>query len=226
MSPQGGHGKDIYRELGAYNVLLYSRIENDNENPDFITGNQIARVGVIENPEVSTGNVLTSDKASVLSALKLTGVGYSSATFDADSTFTQTVGTGATAVGRVVSYNTTTGVLKYWQDRSLVGFTTAGIGITNPSYGFNLTEFTSSPDTGGSVVITPSSGSNLSIDSNFTGITTVINNRTYYLGQSFTSGVAGPEVKKHAGNIIYVDNRPSITRSSNQKEDIKIILQF
>ena len=226
MSPQGGHGKDIYRELGAYNVLLYSRIENDNENPDFITGNQIARVGVIENPEVSTGNVLTSDKASVLSALKLTGVGYSSATFDADSTFTQTVGTGATAVGRVVSYNTTTGVLKYWQDRSLVGFTTAGIGITNPSYGFNLTEFTSSPDTGGSVVITPSSGSNLSIDSNFTAITTVINNRTYYLGQSFTSGVAGPEVKKHAGNIIYVDNRPSITRSSNQKEDIKIILQF
>ena len=156
----------------------------------------------------------------------MTGVGYSSATFDADSTFTQTVGTGATAVGRVVSYNTTTGVLKYWQDRSLVGFTTAGIGITNPSYGFNLTEFTSSPDTGGSVVITPSSGSNLSIDSNFTGITTVINNRTYYLGQSFTSGVAGPEVKKHAGNIIYVDNRPSITRSSNQKEDIKIILQF
>ena len=89
-----------------------------------------------------------------------------------------------------------------------------------------MTEFTSSPDAGGSVQITPSEGSVLSIDANFTGITTVINNRTYYLGQSFTSGIAGPEVKKHAGNIIYVDNRPSITRSSNQKEDIKIILQF
>ena len=45
-------------------------------------------------------------------------------------------------------------------------------------------------------------------------------------GQTFTSGVANPEVKKHSGNIIYVDNRPSITRSSNQKEDIKVILQF
>jgi hypothetical protein len=226
MSPQGGHGADIYRELGAYNVLLYSRIENDNENPDFITGNQIARVGVIENPEVSTGNVLTSDKASVLSAIKLTGIGYSSALFDADATFTQTVATGSTAVGRVVSYNQTTGVLKYWQDKTSFGFTSAGVGITNPTYGFNLTEFTSSPDTGGNVQITPSTGSILEIDSNFTGITTVINNRTYYLGQSFTSGIAGPEVKKHAGNIIYVDNRPSITRSSNQKEDIKIILQF
>ena len=50
ISPQGGHGADIYRELGATNVLMYSRIENDNENPDFITGNQIARVGILENP--------------------------------------------------------------------------------------------------------------------------------------------------------------------------------
>ena len=70
ITPQGGHGADIYRELGAYSVLLYSRIESDNENPDFITGNQIARVGIVENPEVSTGNVLTSDKASALNALK------------------------------------------------------------------------------------------------------------------------------------------------------------
>ena len=43
---------------------------------------------------------------------------------------------------------------------------------------------------------------------------------------NFSNGVASPEVKQHSGNIIYVDNRPSITRSSNQKEDIKVILQF
>jgi hypothetical protein len=46
------------------------------------------------------------------------------------------------------------------------------------------------------------------------------------LGQEFTNGIGNPEVKKYSGNIIYVDNRPSITRSSTQKEDIKIILQF
>jgi hypothetical protein len=46
------------------------------------------------------------------------------------------------------------------------------------------------------------------------------------LGQSFVGGVAQPEVQKYSGNIIYVDNRPSITRSTNQKEDIKVILQF
>jgi hypothetical protein len=226
ISPKGGHGADIYRELGAYNVLLYSRIENDNQNPDFITGNQIARIGIVENPRVSSGSLLTSDKASALYALRLTGTGYSSASFTADSYFTQTVATGTTAVGRVVSYDQTTGVLKYWQDRSLAGFTTVGAAVTNPSYGFDLTEFTSSPATGGSLMIIPSSGSNLSINTSFSGISTVINNRIYYLGQEFTNGIASPEVKKYSGNIIYVDNRPAITRSSNQKEDIKVILQF
>ena len=226
ISPKGGHGADIYRELGAYNVLLYSRIENDIQNPDFITGNQIARVGIVENPRISSGSLLTSDKASAVYALRLTGIGYSSATFTTDSYFTQTVATATTAVGRVISYDQTTGVLKYWQDRSLAGFTTVGVAITNPTYGFDLTEFTSSPSTGGNVTIVPSSGSNLSINTSFSGISTVINSRTYYLGQEFTNGIASPEVKKYSGNIIYVDNRPAITRSSNQKEDIKVILQF
>jgi len=226
ISPNGGHGADIYRELGAYNVLLYSRIENDNENPDFITGNQIARVGVVENPKsFGSSQILESDKASALPALRLTGIGYSTASFTADSFITQTVSTGTTAVGRVVSYNQITGVLKYWQDRSLVGFSTAGIAQTNPTYGYDLVEFTNSPLAGGSLSITGGSV-NLSISTSFTGISTVINNRTYYLGQTFNNGVSNPEVKKYSGNIIYVDNRPSITRSSNQKEDIKVILQF
>ena len=227
IPPQGGHGADIYRELGAYNVLVYSRIENDNQNPDFITGNQIARIGLVENPEqFGSTTLLTADKAAATNALRLVGTGYSTATFTADSYFTQTVSTGNTAVGRVVSYDQTTGVLKYWQDRSLAGFNTVGTAQTNPTYGFDLKEFTSSPGTGGSLTIVPSTGTDLTIDTNFTGVSTVINNRTYYLGQSFTSGIANPEVKKHSGNIIYVDNRPSITRSSNQKEDIKVILQF
>ena len=226
ISPQGGHGADIYRELGATNVLLYSRIENDNENPDFITGNQIARVGILENPQAfGSSAILTLDKASSLNAIRLTGVGYSSAVFSPDSYIRQTVATGQTASGRVVSYDQTTGVLKYWQDRSLAGFTTAGIGVTNPTYGFDLKEFTSNPLSGGSIEILGGSIT-LSISTSFTGVSTVINNRTYYLGQSFTSGLSDPEVKKHSGNMIYIDNRPSITRSSNQKEDIKVILQF
>ena len=228
IPPQGGHGADIYRELGAYNVLVYSRIENDTQNPDFITGNQIARVGLVQNPQAyNATSFLSEEKASALGALKLTGTGYDIAVFTADSNITQTVGTGITAVGRVVSYDKNTGVLKYWQDRTSVGFAfTAGVSQnTSPTYGLDLVGFTTSPGTGGNLTINGGS-TNLTIDTNFTGPTTSINSKTYYLGQNFTSGISNPEVKKYSGNVIYVDNRPSITRSSNQKEDIKVILQF
>ena len=231
VPPQGGHGSDVYRELGATNVLVYSKIENDTENPDFITGNQIARIGIVENPQAfdSTAN-LTISKASSLHALKLIGAGYTTATFDLDGQVTQTVGVGSTAVGRVVSYDQTTGILKYWQEKSLVGFNTDGSLKTDPTYGYSLHSFTANPTTGGNVNIASNEGT-LGIDTNFgssgnPGISTVINNRTYYLGQSFVKGVSNPEVKKYSGNIIYVDNRPSITRSANQREDIKVILQF
>ena len=228
IPPQGGHGADIYRELGAHNVLIYSRIENDVENPDFITGNQIARVGLIENPEAfNSSAVLTLDKGSASYALKLVGAGYSTATFTPDSEIVQTVGLGSTSVGRVISYDQNTGVLKFWQDKSLAGFNTDGSLKVSPKYGFNLHRFTATPDYANSGTVNIVGGSvTLGIDTNFTGLSTSINNRTYYLGNSFTQGVANPEVKKYSGNIIYVDNRPSITRSTNQKEDIKVILQF
>ena len=236
IPPPGGHGSDIYRELGATNALLYARIENDAENPDFITGNQVARIGILENPKAFNSNeILTLDKASAAYALRLSGTGYSSVTFTEDDYVRQTVATGSTAVGRVISYDQTTGVLKYWQDRTIAGFATAGssgistaltpthLDLNVPSY--NTTRFTSEPSSGGSVTIIGGS-SNLSISTVFSGLSTTLNNRTYYLGQSFTKGVSNPEVDKYSGNMIYVDHRPSITRSSNQKEDIKIILQF
>ena len=228
IPPQGGHGYDIYRELGSKNVLMYSRFENDIQNPDFITGNQVARVGIIENPRAfGSTAVLDLDKASALQGLRLTGIGYSSATFASDSFVTQTVATGSTAVARVVSYDQATGVLKVWQDRSMSGFNTVGVAITNPQFGFEQHEFTASPSGTGSLTIVGGSvAEGLTIDNTFTGVSTVINNRTYYLGQSFVDGIANPEVTKESGNIIYVDNRPSVTRSANQKEDVKVILQF
>ena len=231
IPPQGGHGADIYRELGAYNVLLYSRIENDTDNPDFVTGNQIAQVGVIESPQAyGSSSNLESAKASAVYALKLTGAGYSGVTFNADDQITQTIGVGSTAFGRVVAYDQNTGVLKYWQDKFHCGFNTDGTKNTSPTYGFTMERFTADIGSQGSFNIIGGSAT-LAIQTTFgssanPGINTVINSRTYNLGQSFIKGVAQPEVKKYSGNIIYVDNRPSITRSTNQKEDIKVILQF
>ena len=226
VPPPGGHGADIYRELGAYNVLTYARFENDTENPDFITGNQFARVGLVENPKAyDSSEIMTLDKASAVYALRLTGTGYSSAVFTPDDEITQTVGLGSTAVGRVVSYDQVTGVLKYWQDRTNSGFNSDGTLNAGPTYGFRSNKFTSNITGGGSLTILGGS-TTLAINTAFQGVSTVLNSRTYYLGQNFVNGLADPESQKFSGDIIYVDNRPSVTRSSSQKEDVKIILQF
>ena len=227
IPPPGGHGADIFRELGAYNVLSYARFENDTQNPDFITGNQFAQVGIVKNPtNYNSETILTIDKASAVYALKLVGTGYSEATFAPDSFVTQTVGLGSTAVGRVVSYDSQTGILKYWQDKRTAGFNTNGTQDTNPVYGFEQLTFTASPTTGGSLQIIPTIGNTLNIDQQFTGVSTTINSRTYFLGQEFNKGVSNPESQKYSGDILYVDNRPSVTRSASQKEDVKVILQF
>ena len=227
IPPPGGHGADIYRELGAYNVLVYARFENDTNNPDFIVGNQFARVGLVENPTVyNSQTLLSANQVSAVYALKLVGAGYSSAVFTPDSFVTQTVGLGSTSVGRVVSYDQVTGVLKYTQDRTTAGFNSDGTKNTNPVFGFEQLQFTATPDTNGNLNIIPSEGSTLTIDNNFTGNSITINTVTYNLGQDFTAGISFPESQKYSGNIIYVDNRPSVTRSASQKEDVKVILQF
>jgi hypothetical protein len=218
VPPKGGHGYDIYSELGAYRVLVYTRFVTDESNPDTIIGNDFARVGIIKNPTITGSDVelLNRAEVSAVKALKLSGI-TSLTTYPVDNIITQTVGTGKTAIGFVASWNDITGVLKYYQP---VGLATEGVNYT-------IHEFTSAPESGGNLFITGSTvGTNLVIDTNFTGLSTVINNRTYQLGSYFTSGVSSAEYNKKSGEIIYLDNRSPIPRNASQKEDIKIVLEF
>jgi hypothetical protein len=237
IPPQGGHGFDIYQELGAYRVMIQTIIENDDQNPDFITGNEYARIGIVQNPlQFNSNTKLSSDKVSALYALKLTGIStpddYKIAIFEPDTIISQTVGTGITALGKVASYDSTTGVLKYWQDKTLAGFNFDGSQDQTPTYSLNMNRFVSTPSSGGSTTISGElSNLNLRIDTTF-GTTNspaesvVINNRTYQLGQSFIQGVSQPEVKKYSGNVLFVNQRPSILRTKDQKEYVKINILF
>ena len=228
IPPPGGHGADIYRELGASKVLIYSRIENsDTTNPDFPTGNQFARIGVIKNPEVhGTTNLLTASSASGVYGIRLAGAATSTMSVAVDGEITQTIGIGSTAIGKIISYDPVTKFLRYWQDRDLATKSATG---QIPTYGYRLNKFTSTPGTGGSVniVVTTTTGTEtVGIETTFTGVSTSVNSKTYYFGQSITDGLASPEIKKYSGDIIYVDNRPEVTRAANQREDIKIVLEF
>lgn len=219
IPPKNGHGYDINRELGSYRVLLYSRFETLESNPDIITGNDFARVGIIRNPTTvgSATQILNTSLVSGLKGLKLSGV-TTNTTYGVDSVIKQTVGLGSTAIGYVASWDSITGVLKYYQPT----------GLASSETGFKIIPFTSNPDTGYGITISGSSvvGPVLSINSQFNGISTTINNRTYQLGLNFAAGIASAEYNTKSGEIIYIDNRPPIPRSPSQKEDIKIVLEF
>ena len=219
IPPKGGHGYDVYRELGAYRVLLYSRYETQESNPDIILGNDFARVGILKNPKIVGSDTQNLDASVVsgLNALKLSGV-TTNTTYAVDSVITQTVGVGSTAIGFVASWDDITGVLKYYQPT----------GLASSETGFKIIPFTATPDVGYGVTIecTSITGPTLPIDLAFSGVTTTINNRIYQLGQEFVSGISSAEYNKKSGDVIYLDNRQPIPRSANQKEDIKIVLEF
>ena len=219
IPPKGGHGYDINRELGSYRVLLYARFESIENNPDIIVGNDFARVGIIRNPTTVGSDVELLDVSLVsgLKGLKLAGV-TTNTTYGVDSIIKQTVGLGSTAIGYVASWDSITGVLKYYQPT----------GLASSETGFKITPFTSNPDPGYNTVISGTSviGPTLGINTQFNGISTAINNRTYQLGLDFVSGIASAEYNKKSGEIIYIDNRQPIPRSPSQKEDIKIVLEF
>ena len=62
-------------------------------------------------------------------------------------------------VGRVVSYDQVTGVLKYWQDRTNSGFSSDGSLDDSPIFGFRSNQFTQIPV----VVVTSQSMVDLSL---------------------------------------------------------------
>ena len=236
IPPSKGHGFDIYTELGADKVLVYSRF--DDSTKDFPTDTHFGQVGIIKNPSQfnASAGILTTSQFSSLSSIKLSSAigqpsdGYSSLI---GVGITQTRTDGGVARGIIASYDQDTFVLKYIQDRSLnlrksvLNEETSGldtIDYANVDQRAKVLSFESSSQpingTGTNVSF------NVSIDSSFTGITTTIGNRQINLGVDFTNGLANPEINKKTGDVIYIDNRKEVERNSRQKEDVKIILEF
>ena len=216
IPPSRGHGYDLYSELGADKVLVYSRF--DDSTKDFPTDTKFAQVGIIKNPEKysSVGTIFTGNQYSSLGSIKLDSTFSGSPTIG--EAITQDTING-TARGYIASYDTETRVLKYYQDRSLnFGNTLDQTDRNDVTAKASVVSFASTTNS-----ITPISGS---VDINFSGITTTVGSKQVSLGVTFSGGVAEPEINKNTGDIIYIDNRALVTRDSRQKEDIKIILEF
>ena len=48
----------------------------------------------------------------------------------------------------------------------------------------------------------------------------------YELGLSFVSGYANQEIQNNSGEVLYIDNRNPITRSADQNEELKVVIEF
>ena len=219
IPPSLGHGYDAYTELGTDKLLIYARF--DDSTRDFPTDTKFAQVGIVKNPTGIGGtSVYQQNTFSSTSSIKLTSV---SGTPVIGEKITQTV-SGGQATGYVASFDKETNVLKYYRDRSLYfNNTTAdhtdytGISTTGKIY-----QFESSANQ-----INSTSGFSGSVDTNFSGISTnPTGTKLVNLGVNFEKGLASPEINKGSGEIVYLDNRPVISRNSRQKEDVKIILEF
>jgi len=230
IPPAKGHGNDIYTELGADKVLVYARF--DDSTRDFPVDTKFGQIGVVKNPTTigTASSVFTGPQFSSLGAFKFASVSGESTSVPAiGSKITQTTSKGV-AQGYVSSYDRETKVLKYTQDRTLFLNPTsydskdhAGISTSGNVLAFE----TDAP--GGITInnILSSDGFTGTIDRNYTGINTnPSGSKLISLGLEFTNGIASPEINKGTGDIIYIDNRPEITRNSRQKEDVKIILEF
>jgi hypothetical protein len=217
IPPSKGHGYDIYTELGTDKVLTYARF--DDSTKDFPTDTKFSQVGIIKNPTTfsSDTSIFTENQYSSLYSIKLTNSFSGSPVIGGE--ITQNLASGEVAKGYVASYDTETKVLKYFRDRSLyfnnsldqTDYNT----VTSDSPVYNF-ESSAEP-------IQPFAGS---IDTTFNANKVTVGNKVIDLGVTFTAGLANPEINKKTGDIIYIDNRPLVTRDIRQKEDIKIILEF
>jgi hypothetical protein len=216
IPPSRGHGYDLYKELGADRVMIYSRF--DDSSRDFPTNTKFCQIGILKNPTkfIST-ETFTDAQFSGLYAINFSTVNDTPPTIGEKITQSNTG-----AVGYVASYDSDTKVLKYFRDRSLY----YGPTFDQTDYVGVSTEGNANVDfTNGGGNVTAPSGFVGQISS-FSGITTTVNNSIINLGVTFKDGFANPEINKKTGDIIYIDNRPLVSRNIRQKEDIKIILEF
>ena len=216
IPPSRGHGYDLYKELGADRIMIYSRF--DDSSRDFPTNTKFCQIGILKNPTkfIST-ETFTDAQFSGLYAINFSTVNDTPPTIGEKITQSDTG-----AVGYVASYDSDTKVLKYFRDRSL---------YYGPTY--DQTDYVGVSTEGNANVDFTNGGGNVTAPSgfvgqisSFSGITTTVNNSIINLGVTFTDGLANPEINKKTGDIIYIDNRPLVSRNIRQKEDIKIILEF
>ena len=225
VAPVGGHGFDPVAELGGYNVMINARFEGT-ESDEFSVGNEFRKIGILKNPMAWTANNLWmeadnyNDRFSSLRAdqcytIHLANSSVDSANtafelaFQSDMNINFYANTGAAydtantiASATLVDYNADTNALRLIKPR---GDFAAVFGNINNKLDDYLMVSTNS--------VTHPHGHH-SVTGNT--VQAVANGAIY----------DNPAMKPGSGNILYLENRTTVSRSANQSEDLKVSIQF
>ena len=199
ISPKGGHGSDAENEMFAKRIMTNIRLTYDEGAGDFPVDNDFRRIGIIQDP-YDFGTTDFADSATLRGTYSMVVTGASS-DYTVDEDIFQVV-TGGTAYGKVVSWDASTGVLKYYQSPEL--HSDSGVVRAFESNAANA-------------IIGASSTTSGNVDTSESGTVSDI---------AFTGGLASPEIEPNSGEIVYIENRRQITRAADQIEDIKLVIEF
>ena len=197
IEPKGGHGFNAVEELGGFFIMLNTSLEGTESanTGDVTVANDFRKVALLKDPK-SGGSAASATTLRATKAIKITGA---SGTFAADEKITQAT-TGA--VGKVVEWDSTNGILYYIQTRH----TDNGIDSNG-----NLTAFA------GNSTITGAGGAQGTPQVAHTATTNNV---------VFSNGYSVPEIDAGSGQVLYIENRAPITRAADQTENIKLIVEF
>ena len=170
---------------------------------DFPVDNDFRRIGIIQDP-FKWGQVGTVQDDLTVRGTYAVKLNNATADYVADEIISQTV-TGGTAKGTVVSWDSTNGILKYYQSPDIHCH-------SGKVYGFES-------DAANAIVGATSTASG-TVD---TAQTTVLSDITF---DASNGGLAYPEIEPNSGDIVYIENRRQITRAPDQIEDIKLVIEF
>lgn len=199
ISPIFGHGGNNPKELGAVFIMIQMNLEGDElaSGGKFIVNQDFRQLGILKNPTTSLPTLPTT-----ISCLKsMTFTSSSDLPFDEDEVIYQTQPNGIPdARGIVVDDEVISSEGVNTHTLRYIQQNEAGLGLTNH-------------------IITPfdAAGAVVSTERDSTTSTDVVGAIT---------AIYPPDIDENSGDIIYVENRRPISRSTDQTENIKLIVEF
>lgn len=183
ISPTSGFGDDNKSLLNTIFVMASVTISDDGSDDAIITGQEFRQISLIKNPLVA-GVLSTALSLSSLKSMVVSGFGTTN--FAKDEKITGSISGGE---GVVVTFDSTTGVLRYIQQSEI------GIGLDSAG---DIKAFTTADTITGAVSTASASVESLTV----------------------------PEMDLYSGEMLYTENRPPIFRTTDQEENIKLVVEF